>query len=159
MAGFQEAVAQFKQASDDSDEVITEITFEDSKVDWGKTFRQGEVAMSKLIQREKHPDAVLCSNDDWAHGALSACADAGVRVPQDIAVTGFDNETFGEFGSVRLTTVAQPTEAMVDKAVGLLFQRLRGEPISAGEELIRLPCHVVVRQSCGASLRASRMEV
>lgn len=109
-----------------------------------------------MKKRAHRPEAVACSNDDWALGALTACAEAGARVPADIALTGFDNILVGNYGAVPLTTVAQPIEQMTNKAVELLVKQVRGEKLSASEELVKMPCQLVVRHSCGAALRQHR---
>lgn len=120
---------------------------------WIDPYRIGEVAMSKLLRNGQRPDAALCSNDDWALGALAACADAGVRVPEDMAVTGFDNSIFSNYGTTRLTTVAQPIETMAQRAVDILVGMIRGEIAHAKNLLVKMPCKLMVRQSCGASAR------
>lgn len=111
----------------------------------------GRQAMQELLARPELPRAVLCSNDDWALGAMGACAAAGVRVPEDIAVTGFDNAAFGAVVHPALTTVAQPTREMAQAAVDLLLRRIGGARPAEDEMALRLPCKLVVRQSCGAA--------
>jgi LacI family transcriptional regulator len=113
------------------------------------SYEPGRAAVQRLIENPARPDALLCSNDDYAIGAVGLCAEAGLRVPEDLAITGFDNTTVGRYIFPPLTTVAQPTEAMAQKAVALLLKLIRGEKILAGEDLVKLPCEVVVRQSCG----------
>lgn len=113
-------------------------------------FEAGRRTMQGLLRRAERPRAVLCRNDDWAVGAIAACAEAGVRVPDEIAVTGFDNIAVGRMVPPPLTTVAQPSEAMAKKAVELLLRQIRGEKLSTSDELVKLPCQLVVRQSCGA---------
>ncbi len=119
----------------------------------------GKAEMQRLLQRLNRPEAVVCTNDSWALGALSASSEAGLRVPQDIAIVGIDNDPVCEFTCPPLTTSAQPTEAIAKKAVEILFKQMRGEKLSESEWLIRLPCQLVVRQSCGASLRRNKMQV
>jgi len=115
-------------------------------------FRDGREAMQQLLRRTRLPQAVLCANDDWAVGALAACAEAGVRVPQDIAITGFDNTSLGKVCAPPLTTVAQPSEAMAQKAVELLLKLIRGEKLARQErDMIQMPCRLIVRRSCGAA--------
>jgi DNA-binding LacI/PurR family transcriptional regulator len=116
-------------------------------------YQAGKAAMEMILRRGALPEVVLCGNDDWAIGALAACAEAGVRVPHDVAITGFDNSVVGQFSMVPLTTVAQQPEAMGKKAVELLVRLIGGETISAAEQVVKTPCEVVVRKSCGAGLR------
>lgn len=150
-----ERVEGFRSAVNEAglSESEAEVYFEEYHGSTGDPYEVGKVAMRKVLQRSNRPEAVLCSNDDWALGALAACAEAKVRVPDDIAVTGFDNILVGDYGAVPLTTVAQPIEQMAIKAVGIVVKMIRGEKLIAAEQLVRMPCEVVVRQSCGAVLR------
>jgi LacI family transcriptional regulator len=124
--------------------------------DWRDGYAPGQAAIRSLIESGERPEALLCSNDDMAIGAIAACVAAGLRVPEDIAITGFDNTTAGRYACPPLTTVAQPTEAVAKKAVELLLKQTRGETISASEELVKLPCQLVVRQSCGNNQKQGR---
>ncbi len=113
-------------------------------------YQNGRAATRELLRRPRLPRAVLCSNDDWAVGALNACAERKVRVPEEMAITGFDNSMIGEFSMVPLTTIAQPAEAMARRAVEILARLIRGERLRPGDPLVRLPGELVVRRSCGA---------
>lgn len=106
----------------------------------------GQVLAGDLV-----PDAVICGNDDWAIGALAACRQAGFRVPEDIALTGYDNTAIGAYLDVPLTTVQQPSRAMAERAVDILLRMIQGEqfPRTAA---ITFPCELVIRSSCGARL-------
>lgn len=115
-------------------------------------YQNGRAAMRDLLRRSKLPHAVLCSNDDWAIGALNACAERRIRVPEDLAITGFDNSMIGEFGMVPLTTFAQPVEAMARRAVEILVRLIRGGRLRSDDHLVRLPGELVVRRSCGAGV-------
>jgi LacI family transcriptional regulator len=89
------------------------------------------------------PTAVFISSDEQSIGVLLALHEAGVRVPEDIAVVSFDGSQEAAYCWPPLTTVAQPLEAMVDLAVGRM---LRAEPGFA-----ELATTLVIRQSCGCS--------
>lgn len=78
------------------------------------------------------PDAILCPNDDWAYGISSNLLRQGVRIPQDVAITGFNNSSLGEAFFVPLTSVRQPTKEMADLAVDFLIRKINGEYITAG---------------------------
>ncbi len=107
--------------------------------------------MRRVLGRRRRPEAVVFQNDDWAVGAIAACTDAGVRLPGEIAITGFDNTATGRIIRPALTTVAQPQERLVGKAMELLLARMHGPDWGRrGDAWIKLPCEVVVRQSCGA---------
>lgn len=71
------------------------------------------------------PDAVFCSNDHLAMGLVRALLDGGVRVPEDIAVVGFDDTSLASVAAVPLTTVRQPALAMGARAAKLLIAHIR----------------------------------
>ncbi len=119
---------------------------------WTNSYAPGQAAVRELVNRGERPDVLLCSNDEMAVAAMATCTEAGWSVPEDIAVTGFDNTMAGRYVCPPLTTVAQPTEAVARKGVELLLRQIRGETLLDSEMLVKLPCQVVVRQSCGASL-------
>lgn len=127
-----------------------EIMVEPPESDWIDCFRVGKTMMEKILARPQRPSVVLCHNDFWAIGALAACAEAGVRVPDDISLTGFDGLLVSEYGSVPLTTAIQPIAAMTGKAVELLADFVRtGKRYKTGLRA-KLPYQIVSRQSCAA---------
>ncbi|MBI4024306.1 MAG: LacI family DNA-binding transcriptional regulator [Verrucomicrobia bacterium] len=160
-----ERIAGFRQAAVEAglSEPDAAVVFEEYYEEHVGPYQTGKISMSKLLAESDHrhggtgrPEAVLCSNDEWAAGALAACAEAGVRVPEDIAVTGFDNTLASGYGAVPLTTVEQPVEEMARCAVEILMKRIRGDPTVAGSEsemIVKMPGKVIVRHSCGAALR------
>ncbi len=82
----------------------------------------GMTAMSKLLATEPRPDAVFAVSDTLAAGALRAIEKAGLRVPEDIAVVGFDGTELSEM--VSLTTIEQPSRDIGRKAVDLLLNKI-----------------------------------
>ena len=96
------------------------------------------------------PTAVVCSNDDVASRMMMFCREAGLRVPADVAITGFGNAASGYLDVMGLTTVAQPFADLGRTAGELLLRRL-GEPYpTEGERReLRLPMTLVVRESSG----------
>jgi LacI family transcriptional regulator len=111
-------------------------------------FKVAREALPALLDGTPPPDAILCSNDDWAIGTLAALRERGYRVPDDIALTGYDNISVGAYLDVPLTTVAQPSKAMAERAVELLLKKIRGGRVSSSP--IKFPCELVIRDSCGA---------
>ncbi|MFI6863806.1 LacI family DNA-binding transcriptional regulator [Streptomyces sp. NPDC050421] len=109
---------------------------------------EGALAAETLLDRGgDRPEAVLFANDQMAVGALRALARRGVRVPQDMAVTGFDGIPLGRIVQPPLTTVRQPIRRLGEQAVELLVERLNNsgrEPVS-----LTLPVSVIRRASCG----------
>ncbi|MBI4028059.1 MAG: LacI family DNA-binding transcriptional regulator [Verrucomicrobia bacterium] len=135
------------------------VFYEETSADWNDPCQIGKTAMLNFLRRlpgngqtgGNRPQAVLCSNDDWAVGALSACHAVGIRVPDDMGLTGFDNDVFGRHTIPALTTIEQPTQEIAQKAVELLLRIMKGQKLSAKEQLLTLPCKLVVRQSCGTN--------
>lgn len=118
-------------------------------------FSVGRVAMQNLWPRmlaaprdegDTSPWAVISANDDMAVQAIIALREYGLRVPEDVVVVGFDDSVAAQNLDVPLTTVKQPTQAIGQRAMQMMLQRLRGEPV---EEIAKVPAEVVVRRSCG----------
>ncbi|KAB8141662.1 helix-turn-helix domain-containing protein [Chloroflexia bacterium SDU3-3] len=91
--------------------------------------------------------AVLASNDESAAGALGALRDAGLRVPQDVAVIGFDDVQHAKAQVPPLTTVRHPTFELGYRAVELLLERIRAP--QAPPSIERIPTQLIIRESCG----------
>ena len=105
--------------------------------------------MQRLLPRQ--PDAVFVASDIMAIGALRAIRDAGLRVPEDIALAGFDDMPFAERSEPPLTTVRQPIVRMGGTAVEMLIDLIE-HPDSVPHRII-LPTELVVRKSCGSDLQ------
>jgi DNA-binding LacI/PurR family transcriptional regulator len=105
----------------------------------------GAAAMGRLLARPGRPvDAVFAASDLMAAGALRALRAAGRRVPDDVAVVGFEDSVVARYAQPPLTTVRQPIEEMGRQATRLLLARAAGEP--TGMHLI-LDVELVVRAS------------
>lgn len=148
--GFHQAIQDFQKGQPGTGTVNAEVIYEDTPENWSDPYQLGKVAMKKLLTRGDLPDVVLCRDDNWAMGALAACAEAKVRVPDDVALTGFGNDLTSQYGLLPLTTVASPTAAIAQEAVRLLVEQIQNPTTIAGTELTKMPCELVVRQSCGA---------
>ncbi|HEY6515820.1 MAG TPA: LacI family DNA-binding transcriptional regulator, partial [Steroidobacteraceae bacterium] len=109
------------------------------------TEASGYEAMQALLERRSSFDAVFGASDLIAIGAMTALAAAGRRVPDDVAVVGFDGIPMGAFTRPTLTTVAQDTKRAGDLLVQTLIRLIGGEPV----ECVTLPPRLVVRDSCG----------
>lgn len=115
-------------------------------------FHPGREAMRRVFSQELLPDAVICENDEWAIGALAACREQNIRVPHDMAITGYDNNAIGAYCEVPLTTVAQPSQLMAEKAVGILLEMIKKQTPPRTASLLKFPCRIIIRESCGAHL-------
>jgi DNA-binding LacI/PurR family transcriptional regulator len=105
----------------------------------------GESAMRKILASPHPPTAIMASNDLTAIGALRAIASAGLRVPQDISVVGFDDIELSQFTQPPLTTVRLSREEVGRKAFEALYQSANQESTSGRE--IRVNTSLVVRES------------
>ncbi len=105
----------------------------------------GKVAMEELLALDQPPDAVFCFNDLMAVGALRACFEAGVRVPEDVAVAGFDDIAEGQFSIPTLTTVAADLDVLAREAIRLLIHRIQKIPESP--ERPTVPWRLQLRES------------
>lgn len=84
----------------------------------------GAAAMRKLLKLPERPDAVFCFNDLMALGALRAVHEAGLRVPHDIALVGFDDVEEAEYAIPPLTTIAPDKTKIAEAAVSTLLHRI-----------------------------------
>ncbi|WP_314173973.1 LacI family DNA-binding transcriptional regulator [Streptomyces winkii] len=87
----------------------------------------GAAAMAALLDAGHRPDAVFAYNDLIAIGAMRVMSERGLRVPEDVAVVGFDDLTEGRYGAVTLTTVAPDKQAIARLAVESIVDRLAGQ--------------------------------
>lgn len=108
------------------------------------TMAGGAAAMRDLLERYPDLDGVFVANDLMATGAISVLHSQGKRVPEDIAIVGFDNSPAATSGAVGLTTVHQPSREMGREMARMLLRLLRGEPTEP--ELI-MPIQLVIRDS------------
>lgn len=115
--------AGYRKALQDAD-----IEPDDSLVVYGHySFNSGLRAMNGLLDLKDRPTAVFCISDSMAVGAIRAARERGLRVPQDLAVEGFDNITFATMCDPMLTTISQPKYDLGSTAMELLLKQIRGE--------------------------------
>ncbi len=112
----------------------------------------GYEAAIELARRKDRPSAVFVANDHMAVGVLSGLLDSGISVPNDMAVTGFDDIAMARYTSPPLTTVRVNTSLLGERAVELLLRARRSaNPDVKQHEL--LPTSLAVRSSCGSRPR------
>jgi DNA-binding LacI/PurR family transcriptional regulator len=114
------------------------------------TETMGYRGMKQLLALRKPPTAVFARNDFTAIGAISAIKEAGLRIPHDIAVVGYDDVPLAAHTSPPLTTVRQPTREQGRIAAEFLLRRIEAPDTLPREERI-LECELVVRESTSAS--------
>ncbi len=131
---FVEAMRKFLPGSDDS--LIYEGDFR---------FESGRMAAMKIIQLGAKPTAVVVANDMMALGAMAEFKAAGLSVPQDISIVGFDDIAFASLCDPPLTTVCSPRVEIGRRAIEALLTTIE-KPGQSGAE-IRIPTHLIVRKS------------
>jgi DNA-binding LacI/PurR family transcriptional regulator len=133
LAGYRDALAQHR----DHPPLIAYGTF---------TQQSGEQAMADLLEREPGLDAVFAASDLMAVGALRALRRAGRRLPDDVAVVGFDDLELATMTEPALTTVRQPTVEMGRQMANLVLA-LAERPHAPRARGLILPTELVIRQS------------
>ncbi len=108
----------------------------------------GYKAMQDILALPNIPPAVVAANDQMAFGAIRAIQDHGLRVPEDIAIVGYDDDEFAKVSNPTITTVNLPLFEMGQVAATNLLKQLNGEPAPTAE--VRIKSRLIVRQSCGS---------
>jgi LacI family transcriptional regulator len=115
--------------------------------DW--TRHGGHDAMCRLLELDERPSAVFCANDLMAIGAMDAAHEAGLRLPEDLRLAGFDDIEAATLVSPALTTVQNPSYETGRTAGELLLDRMTGRH-GKGQRSSVLPCRLIVRGSSAA---------
>ena len=124
---------------------LLQAGLDDALVETGDfTVTSGAAAMRRLLDRGKPLDALFAANDQMAAGAYSVIKERGLRIPEDIAVVGFDDDYYARTLSPALTTIHHPIAALGEKMAELLVELIEGRP---AERIHRLPTSLVVRES------------
>lgn len=108
------------------------------------------LALSQYLEQGGKLDAVFAVNDDLAYGAMRAIQMHGLRIPEDVAVVGFDNQDTSAYVCPPLTTVAQPMIEIGEQAARLLFEQIDHKGAATAKHVLLTPT-LVIRGSCGAS--------
>lgn len=114
-------------------------------VGWEQT--SGVRAAIDVLHMHTRPRALVCANDEIATGILSTFAARNVRVPDDIAVTGWDDGPYAHFATPSLTTVSQPSRELGSHSARVLISLINNQSVPDTD--VVLPTHAVFRASCG----------
>ena len=107
----------------------------------------GYTAMQHLLQQAPIPEAIFAASDQMAIGAMAAIHEKGLRIPEDIALVGFDDIETARYTQPPLTTVHQDMLGQGQLAVRMLLERINGKKTDF--EVKILPTTLVIRRSCG----------
>ena len=110
-------------------------------------YEGGKGAIEPFLKLSPQPDAVQVFADDMAMGFLAALHEHGIRVPQDVAVVGFNGCPYGQLAWPPLTTVAQPLSAVGERAAEVLLDKLEGKPAPVGGWSESLPTSLLLRET------------
>ena len=104
--------------------------------------------LCEMIEQKMPVDAVVCYNDQIAGWVIQALDKIGIRVPEDISVTGYDNLAASNGQMPELTTIMHPQDKLGEIAAQLLMRMLRHEEVAPEEKMILVEPELVVRGSC-----------
>lgn len=108
------------------------------------TIDGGYLGMQRILANSDHPTAVFCANDEIAVGAIRACLEAGLEIPRDMSVVGFDNVPLSSAYVPAITTVRQPVQELAAQATRALLRLIDGQEV---QSLPALPTELIVRDS------------
>lgn len=107
----------------------------------------GRASMEKVLTQEKCPDGIFASSDHAAFGAMQVLKEKGYLIPDQVAIVGFSNETFGNFIQPTLSTVEQHGEKMGEIAANLIIEQCSMPKDQFVHRKIVLPTDLIIRQS------------
>ena len=116
------------------------------------TEESGFIAMTELLALDRRPTAVFAGNDMMAYGAYKALRDAGLAIPEDVSVVGFDDDYLSRYLNPGLTTMSLPAAGLGSIAAGMVAQEIvaleRHSRAGVSPRQTILPTHMTVRSSC-----------
>ncbi|MFS2007680.1 LacI family DNA-binding transcriptional regulator [Duganella sp. CT11-25] len=122
------------------------IAFDPALVQQGDfSERSGTEATERLLVLPERPSAIFCANDEMGFGSMVAIQGAGLSVPGDISLVGFDDVAVASIVQPRMTTLRHPTAAMAKAAVQELLRRIQDQP--GRRQRVEFPSEFVVRES------------
>lgn len=137
LIGYQDALAQLG------------VTYDPALVEEGDwEAHSGYPAAKKFLALAQRPTAIFAANDLMGLGAIYAIQDAGLRVPEDIALVGYDDREIASLSRPKITTVSLPCYEMGQTSAQLLLSQLDNQTDTV--EPIRVRGKLIIRESCGA---------
>jgi LacI family repressor for deo operon, udp, cdd, tsx, nupC, and nupG len=107
----------------------------------------GVAAARSFLEGSERPTAVFAVSDEMAIGFLKEVRSAGLSVPQDVSLVGFDGIPFADYCEPPLTTVRQPREMIGRRAAEMLLRLMRGERLAASERMVKLEAELRIGRS------------
>lgn len=126
------------------------IPINDELVEHGlNSFESGELCARNLLTRVPRPTAIFAANDDMAAGVMMVAHQAGIKIPAELSVTGYDDTPVAHQLWPSLTTVRQPIQQMAKKATDLLLKQLKGKDVQLPASM--LSSSLIIRNSMGVA--------
>ena len=125
---------------------------DDWVLDGQLTIAGARIATRALVATDKRPTAIFCANDEMAIGCIHEVKVAGLRVPEDISVMGFDDTRYAAVADPPLTTISQPAEQIGERVVYRLLDEISGTTPATSQPEI-LSHRIVVRQSVSTPVK------
>lgn len=143
LEGFKMALAENNLPFDESSIITTDLSQE-----------SGETAAEQIQQMNPLPDGIFVANDNCAVGCMVALKKAGIRIPQDIAFVGFNNDPVSRVVEPNLTTINYPGYEMGAVAAQHLINQFSGKTEHATTNTIILRSELIIRESSGAKIES-----
>jgi DNA-binding LacI/PurR family transcriptional regulator len=137
---FNEALAKHKIRARDK------LVWDAASLSVNPTQEAADRGIEKLV-RQGGADAILASNDVWAVRFMFRLKEIGLRIPEDVAVIGYDNLDIGEVIAPSLTTIDQSHQDYAAAAVDLLIRLAQDEPIPVAKRTVTVPSRLIIRHS------------
>lgn len=137
LAGYRDAVSDFDLEDDPALEIEGDFTQE-----------TGRKAVGQLLELSPRPTALFASNDSMALGVLRGMHEAGLQVPDDLALVGFDDIPMAQYAAPSLSTVHAPIQELGERAMSLLIEGGEDEEVPSHQIL---QTRFIPRDSCGCS--------
>jgi DNA-binding LacI/PurR family transcriptional regulator len=133
-----------------------ELKVNDQWIVDGAFLREGAYnAGVQLLRKKSRPSAMVCASDLMAIGLIDAAYDFALKVPEDLAVTGFDDIFAASMRQVNLTTIKFDLEGIAESAILRLINKMSSETAIRDRKYVTAPCKLIIRGSCGASLKGA----
>ena len=113
-----------------------------------QNFEDTQRSVTALLRLANPPTGIITGNNLTTIGAVAAIRNAGLKVPQDISLAGFDDFEWADYFEPRLTLIAQPCNEIGRRAAQMLVERING--LSVAPRSVRLKSTLIVRNSCAA---------
>lgn len=114
----------------------------------------GYAGARKLLEMQDKPEAIFAGSDYIAMGVFDATEELGMRIPEDVALVGFDDTEFASNQRIRLTTVSQREYTMGSLGVQILIDTIENKEMDYTHKVV-LDSRLIIRESCGHKLRVS----